>query len=446
MTRRLKSVQIKNIKGIESLAFETGAVTILRGRNGAGKTSVVDALLAVFEGGHDPDLIRRGTKEGSVLLSLDDGVTIKKTIKPERSTLEVRTADSGKVNAEATYVKKLTSGLRFNPAAFISMSGRERAAELAKAMPVQFQGTEVNAAANEAILADQEVIDQRRLDEIRNGRYASRTDVRREQDAAEGFIIETERNLPTGTPASWAGVVEMLRVQVGDAKAALEKELAEVERKAIGVVNGMRDTLDENLAVLKKQYDEAVATLNWNYNSGQAEVVKSMEAEKHDLRASAAAQLEDLTQSLGQAEASLAEQNRVEGQRAQLEKMRVSAQKLNKRWNQLDTAVKGLDRLKSEKLATLPIPGIEVRLDEKNMPEVYIDNVPWPHVNKSMQCKVAITIAAQALGELPLMVLDESEVLDAENMMLLTASAKDLGMQIILARVESGAELQAVEA
>ena len=444
MTRRLKSVQIKDIKGIESITFETGAVTVLRGRNGAGKTSVVDALLSVFEGGHDPGLIRRGAKEGSILLSLDDGVTIRKTIKPDKSTLEVRTADKGKVNAEATYVKKLASGLRFNPAAFITMSGKERAEELSKVMPVKFTGEEVNAAANEAILHPQEVIELKRFVEIREGRYASRTDVARDQTAAEGFIIETERNLPTGTTASWQDLVELLRTQVSEAKAGLERELTEVERKAIGVVNGMRDALDGKLAALKKEYDEAVATLNWNYNSGHAEVVKGMEAEKHDLRASAAAQLEELSTSLGQAEASLAEQNRVEGQRTQLEKMRASAQTLQKRWTQLDTAVKGLDRLKSAKLSTLPIPGIEVRV-EKNMPEVYVDGISWEHVNKSLQCKIAITIAAQALGDLPLMVLDESEVLDADSMQLLTDSAKELGMQIIMARVESGAALEAVE-
>ena len=238
----------------------------------------------------------------------------------------------------------------------------------------------------------------------------------------------------------------MLRVQVGDAKAGLEREIGDVERKAIGLVNVLRDNLHEKLAKMKAAYDAAVAADNAQYNADQAEIVRAAQAEVDALREAAGSQLEDLTQSLGQAEQSLAEQNRVEGQRAQLEKMRVSAQKLNKRWNQLDTAVKGLDKLKSEKLATLPIPGIEVRLDDKNMPEVYVDNIAWPHVNKSLKCKIAITIAAQALGELPLMVLDESEVLDEGNLQLLTDAAKGMGLQIILARVESNAELQAVGA
>jgi len=446
MTRRLKSVEIKNVKGIESLTFSTGAVTVLRGRNGAGKSSAIDALVSVFEGGHDPALIRTGAKEGSITLILDDGVTIKKTIKPERSVLEVRTADKGKVSAEATYVKKLASGLKFNPAAFISISGKERAAELSKVMPVQFNGKEVNAAANEAILSEGEVIDQQRFTQIRDGRYASRTDVRREQEAAEGFIIETEKSLPTGTSASWQGVVEMLRIQVGEAKAGLEREIAEIDRMASQVVDGLREERDTQARKLEQEYRAALLAVETKFRDEYERVMLGVNVRVTEFREASAAQLEDLSTSLGQAEQSLADQNRVEGQRAQLEKMRESAQKLQKRWVQLDGAVKGLDKLKSEKLATLPIPGLEVRLDDRNMPEVFVEGTPWPHVNKSMQCKIAITIAAQALGELPLMVLDEAEVLDDDSMKLLTEAAKDLGLQVIMARVESGAELQAVEA
>jgi len=446
MTRRLKSVQIKNIKGIESLTFDTSAVTVLRGKNGAGKTSVVDALISVFEGGHDPGLIRAGAKEGSVLLTLDDGVTIRKVIKPERSTLEVRTADKGKVSAEATFVKKLTSGLRFNPAAFISLSGKERAAELGKVMPITFTGREVNQAANEAILLDSEAIDQRRFTEIRDGRYATRTEVAREQSMAEGFIVETEKALPTGTHSSWQGTVEMLRAQVGDGKAELERDLAEVERKARGVVNELRGVLDSRLATIKKDYDEKVAALNLEYDTDQARIVQDMATSKERLHAASNDQLGQLISLLAKAEQSLADQNRVEGQRQQLEKMRATAQQLQNRWVHLDAAVKGLDRLKSAKLATLPVPGVEVRLDDKNMPEVFVEGVPWPHVNKSMQCKIAITIAAQALGDLPLMVLDESEVLDEDSMHMLIDAAKSIGLQIIMARVESGAALEAVEA
>jgi hypothetical protein len=446
MTRRLKSVEIKNVKGIESLTFSCGAVTVLRGKNGAGKSSAIDALIAVFEGGHDPGLIRTGAKEGSVVLLLDDGVTIKKVIKPERSTLEVRTADKGKVQAEATYVKRLASGLRFNPAAFISMSGRERAAELGKVMPVTFTGKEVNAAANEAILADGEVIDQRRFTEIRDGRYATRTDVAREQTMAEGFIVSTEAALPTGSATSWTGIVEMLRVQTGEAKADLEREKADLDKAKQAELADEAERFAEAKHALVARYEADLEKLKVSNAKTVDEIKERYQGLEWSTVNLSTGRFETLAGELAKAEQSLADQNRVEGQRQQLAKMRENAQGLQKRWVHLDAAVKGLDRLKSEKLAKLPVPGVEVRLDDKNMPEVYVDNVPWEHVNKSMQCKIAITIASQALGELPLMVLDESEVLDADSMQLLIDAAKGIGMQIIMARVESGTELQAVEA
>jgi hypothetical protein len=325
------------------------------------------------------------------------------------------------------------------------MTGKERADELSKVMPVKFGGQEVNEASNEHILNPQEQIDLKRFIEIREGRYASRTEVAREQSIAVGFIIETEKNLPEGTQSTWKEAVDMLRAQVGEGKAELERDIAAVDQQHQEVVDGLREARDKKLLKLKHEFDAAVAVVGAEYNEAYGRSLIAAQTEKNALREAVATQLEELTNSLGQAEASLAAQNRVEGQRAQLDKMRDSARQLQARWNQLDAAVKGLDRLKSEKLATLPIPGLEVRV-EKNIPEVYVDNVAWPHVNKSMQCKIAITIAAQALGDLPLMVLDESEVLDVDSMKLLVDAAKDLGLQIIMARVESGTELQAVEA
>lgn len=446
MSQRLAIVQIHNIKGIEYFEFNVKAVTVIRGRNGAGKSSVIDAISAIFEGGHDPDLIRTGAKEGHVRLILENGTAIQKVVRPKDSALTIKTKDGGKVSSAATFVKSLTAGLRFNPAQFITMTGKERAAELSKVMPINFQGQEVNAAANEAILADSEMIDLRRFTEIRDGRYASRTDVAREQTTAEGFIVATEQSLPAGTTTSWSGLVEMLRAQVSEAKAGLEREKGEIENQANLVTQALKENRDAKLTRLREAYDAAVLALNSEYQADHAKVIHGAEKEIDALRAASGEQLQELTASLAKAEQSLADQNRVEGQRAQLEKMRTTAQGLQKRWAQLDGAVKGLDRLKSEKLATLPVPGVEVRVDEKNMPEVYVEGVAWPHVNKSMQCKIAITIAAQALGDLPLMVLDESEVLDEDSLQLLIDAAKALGLQIIMARVETGAELTAVEA
>ena len=41
---RLKSVRIENVKGIVELEFRMGAMTVLVGGNGVGKSSAIDAV------------------------------------------------------------------------------------------------------------------------------------------------------------------------------------------------------------------------------------------------------------------------------------------------------------------------------------------------------------------------------------------------------------------
>lgn len=468
MSRRLSSVQIQNFKAIKLLEFPVNAFVVITGGNAAGKSSVIAAVLSVLTPRylHDPSVLhcpvkRAGgaeaiahpsgscpqcAKKAIVTFKLEDGTTISRIITEKGSDLKVLTKDGGKVDAEATYVKELVAGMQFNPVAFLKLDGKGRAAELTKAMPITFQGSEVNAAANEAILAESEMIDLKRFTEIRDGRYASRTDVAREQTMAEGFIVSTEAALPQGTQSSWQGIVEMLRGQVSEAKAGLERDKAEIHDKASAAVADLQRNLFEKEEALRVEFEGKKAALRSEYLVEAGVVQAAYDKEVGALQESSSAQLEELTAALGKAEQSLADQNRVEGQRAQLEKMRLTAQGLQKRWNHLDAAVKALDRLKSEKLATLPVPGVEVRLDDKSRPEVYVGGVHWDHVNKAKQCLTAVSVAAQSMGPLPLMLLDDSEGLDGNTLAHLIEAAKEVGLQIITARVETGAELTAVEA
>src|ERR1017187_4772949 len=90
---RVTEVKISNLRSITDLVLKPGALTLTTGDNGVGKTSVIMAIDAVFSGGHTPGLIRQGQKRAEVVISLDNGTTIKKTITEKRSALDVTTAD-----------------------------------------------------------------------------------------------------------------------------------------------------------------------------------------------------------------------------------------------------------------------------------------------------------------------------------------------------------------
>ena len=78
---RVAHVRISNILGIEEIEFAPGGFTEVSGGNGAGKTSVLEAIRAALRGGNDATLLRNGADRGEIVggeaaghHGVDDGV------------------------------------------------------------------------------------------------------------------------------------------------------------------------------------------------------------------------------------------------------------------------------------------------------------------------------------------------------------------------------------
>ncbi|MCQ4574556.1 MAG: ATP-binding protein, partial [Candidatus Brocadiales bacterium] len=70
---KVAAIKIHNILGIESLEIKPNSMTFIEGENGAGKTSVLEAIKAIIHGGHDATLLRNGADKGEIVLVLDNG-------------------------------------------------------------------------------------------------------------------------------------------------------------------------------------------------------------------------------------------------------------------------------------------------------------------------------------------------------------------------------------
>src|SRR3972149_8406948 len=54
----IKSLQLKNIGPFESFEVKPKVLTVIRGRNGTGKTTIVNSVRYLGEKNHDPSLIK----------------------------------------------------------------------------------------------------------------------------------------------------------------------------------------------------------------------------------------------------------------------------------------------------------------------------------------------------------------------------------------------------
>lgn len=145
MSLRIQEVEISNVKGIAHAILKPGTLTVIRGGNGAGKSSILDAINCIFEGGHNPTLIRTGEEQARVTMTLSDGVTIEKLTTLRDSYLKITTADGMEVKKPKSFVESLASSFAFDPIAFMTATPKDRLKFLLEAMPVEFGIMEIAA-------------------------------------------------------------------------------------------------------------------------------------------------------------------------------------------------------------------------------------------------------------------------------------------------------------
>src|SRR5690349_17447478 len=103
---KITRIEAENIRGITNGVLEPRTITVLKGGNGTGKTSWLDSVRVVFDGGYDPLIIRNGEKKARVEMTLDDGTICTRVLNAEKktSTLTVKSADGEVVKSPKSYI------------------------------------------------------------------------------------------------------------------------------------------------------------------------------------------------------------------------------------------------------------------------------------------------------------------------------------------------------
>lgn len=133
---KVTKLEVENIKNIKAVSIEPDPdknVITLSGKNGAGKTSVVQSIMMALDGKTDKNTVRQGTDKGKIVLDLGDD-------NEKRELIITRNIDSaGKsrvtvTNGEGMFYKSpqtMLNGLRehisFDPLEFTRLDGKDQA-------------------------------------------------------------------------------------------------------------------------------------------------------------------------------------------------------------------------------------------------------------------------------------------------------------------------------
>ena len=416
---KIRAIEITNILGTEHVRFAPGSLTVIQGHNGSGKSSIIDALMAVFEGGHDPGLLRRGAKKGQIVLTLDDGTTITKTVTAKGSTVEILDPAGHIVPAPQKFVNQLAEALRVDPARLLLAKPKDLLAVLLEVMPIAFDPDEVMQACGGRPVPNK-TLDLDGLAILRKQLYEERAVANKAARDAEGTVTSLRRTLPEQDEKDWGAEAESVRAELAAAVKLVADTQVEIER-ALGIKQR------EISAEIDRKMRDLEAERTRRVNEGREKAFAMIEA----LNLDAALHLDALKARAATATERASAQQRAAGVRESIKTFDAKIRESNIAADRLSEAIEALDKLKAAKLESLPIPGLEV-----SEGRAYLDGVPWEHVNTARQVETAFQI--WDLWAAPFAVLDDAEHFDPATWEAFMAYCLASGRQVIAARVDPG--------
>lgn len=391
---KINELLIENVKRVKAVQFEPSidGLTIIGGRNGQGKTSVLDAIAWALGGNnYKPSIPER---DGALVppnlhIELSNGLIVER--KGKNSTLKVTDPNGNKSGQQL--LNEFVSTLALDLPKFINGSDKDKADSLLK------------------ILGIGDVLAQ--LDTKENQLYAQRTEVGRIADRKKKAADEMP--MYPNVPKEPVSATELIK-----------------EQQEILARNGENERKRQDAA----RYEQMLAEAQIAFDEAKAALQK---AEQDCLTARKSA--EDLhDESTAELEKNLAE---IEALNIKIranstkEAAEIEANNLQQEYDGLTEQIESVREERSKLLdsAELPLPGLSVK-DGK----LIYNNMPWDGMSGSDQLKVATAIVRKLNPQCGFVLMDKLEQMDLETLQEFGAWLKQEGLQVIATRVSTGDE------
>lgn len=395
---KINELLIENVKRVKAVQFEPSAdgLTIIGGRNGQGKTSVLDAIAWALGGNnYKPSVPER---DGALVppnlhIELSNGLIVER--KGKNSTLKVTDPNGNKSGQQL--LNEFVSTLALDLPKFINGSDKDKADSLLKILGIGDVLAQLDVKENQLYAQRTEVgriADRKKKAADEMPMYpnvpkepVSATELIKQQQEILARNGENERKRQDA--ARYEQILANAQIAFDEAKAALQK----AEQDCLTARKSAEDLHDESTAELEKNLAE-IEALNIKIRANSTK--EAAEVEANNL------------------------QQEYDGLTGQIESVREERSKL------LDSA-------------ELPLPGLSVK-DGK----LIYNNMPWDGMSGSDQLKVATAIVRKLNPQCGFVLMDKLEQMDLETLQEFGAWLKQEGLQVIATRVSTGDECSVI--
>lgn len=395
---RITSLELENVKKVKAVALEPApaGLTVIGGRNGAGKTSVLDAIAWALGGEKfRPDAAKRS---GSVLdpllrIQLSNGLTV--TRRGPKSALTV-VDETGRRSGQQL-LNEFVEVLALDLPRFLSASDKERASILLGLLGIQDQ------------------LDA--LEREERSRYDTRLQTGRDRDQAKHHAdsLPVYEDAPEAE-ISVADLTQRLRAaQSVNADNDAKRRKAEALNAQVNELESRIEALEVQLAHAKAERDraeEAAEPLVDQDTDGILREIQAADEVNSKIRANAA-----------HAEAT---------QRAEV---------LAEQYNTLTGEIEDIRARRVRLLdgADMPLPGLSV---EDGV--LTYHGQPWSCMSSAEQLRAATAIVSRLKPECKFVLVDKLEQMDVDTLRDFGTWAALQGLQVIGTRVSTGGECSVI--
>lgn len=428
---KIAHLSIKNILGVTELELSPKGFTEISGANGTGKTSVLEAIKSALETGHDATLLRQGATEGETVLVLDDGTEISKRVTAGGSTTSVK-RDGKKITRPAEAIKALTDMLSVNPVDFLNAPKKDRVRVLLEAMPIEVDAKHLSALAGVPVKAQPGVHALHVIGQVHTQIYDARTGTNRALKEKAATIKQLEAAVPP-LPAGVAGDEEELQAQVTAADTARDGTLQRINAKLQGLRTDSATAIENLRTEAQRKIDEIKAQLDTDIEANRAALAEQ-EARAAAAATTARTKHTDTVQPLQDQLRVIRSDREASGRRAQtldtIAALQTELGTLQAEADQQTQALADIEAYKTELLAGLPIPGVEV-VDG----EIYRNGVQFDRLNTAQKVDIAVQLAVLRAADLGIVCVDRIECMDTAFLEEFRARALESGLQMFVTRV-----------
>jgi len=411
---KLIAKNFKVLKAVEIEANGPGSI-IISGKNGAGKTSVLDAIALAVAGKKFANSltkpIREGEEKASVSVETDNGLFITRTWTQNGTPgkLIIKDNEDRKYSSPQAFLDKLIGNLSFDPLSFANSKPVEQRATLLSIIDLP--------------------IDLDDLKTKRDDLFSQRTESNREAKKKSNQMEEMNEL-----------VMDLPKEEISS------KDLLEEYQKALNTKNEYQN-LEEKNKLFLKDIDLANRKIQ-NLKDEIKEITQEIEEEKENLKHIENEQLnidkkleEYISPNFNEIQQRIDE---VEGTNKQIREAKKYADDKKERdfflekSKKLTEAMEKIDKEKEDALAKAKFPINKLGFDEEG---IIYQGIPFQQCSLSEKLKVSIAISMVLNPEFKVIRVTDASLLDEKNMEVIERMAKKKGFQVWLEVVDSSGDV-----